>query len=389
MDRSKMYQENIGRISKALNRDATLDRVPVVLKMYSWLAEYYGYNLQDFYMNKPEIAVEIYTKGFDEFGYDGIFNLNNVTALASTKALGGGLYTLSDKGIQASNLNAHIMLENEYDLIADDFIGYCRDYILPRRFSKLATGNTNESFGALKEAFEKYAWFMGTVVSGWNEIENNGCPVMWGKGVLLHPIDWIMDYFRDFSGMLADLKRRPEEVKRATDAMQEYFMKNVFSKFKSFDDGHGVFWPMHLAPFLKPKDFEKNYYPYFKQSVEYCIDNKVYAGLFMEGNWEPYFEILQDLPDNNYLIGSMEKGNYKTFKEKMGKKMTLCGGISSNLLAYKSVQECIDFTKQLIDDCADGGGFIVDTDVALLSLNDAKPENLKAIIKTVKEYGKY
>jgi len=389
MDRKAMYEERITRILKTLNRDQTLDRVPVVIKMYGWMVEYYGYDFKDFYRDKPEVAAEIYQKGFDEFGYDGLFNINNVTPIAATEQLGGGLYTLSDKGIQAGNHNANVMHENEYDLIADDFVGFCRDYILPRKYSKLATGNTDESFEALKAAYEKFTWYMGEAVKTQGAIEAYGCPVMWGRGGLLHPLDWIMDYFRDFSGTLKDIRRQPEKVLHAATCMQKFYVENVFSKFKSFGDGHGVFWPMHLAPFLKPKDFEKFYFPYLKESLEYCINNKIYAGILLEGNWEPYYEILQDIPDNNYIIGSMEKGDYKKFKEKVGKKMTLCGGIPANMLAFKTKQECIDYTKKLIDDCADGGGFIVDTDVSLLSLSDAKPENIKAVIDTVKEYGVY
>lgn len=383
-----MYEERITRIKKTLKRENP-DRVPVVLKLYGWLIQYYGYSMEEFYVSNPDIAVEIYTRAVDEFGFDGIFNLNNVTPLAATKELDGGLYVLGNEGIQVSNLSAHVMKADEYSLIADDFIGYLRDNILPRRFKKLSNGNSETAYQSLKSAYEKYAWYMGRAIKGFDEIEKAGCPIMWGKGVLMHPIDFIMDYLRDFSGLIADLRRQPELVIEAANAMQKHFMQNVFSKFKSFDDGHGVFWPMHLAPFLKPKDFEKFYYPYLRESLKYCINNKIYVGLFMEGNWEPYFDILQDLPDNNYLIGSMEKGDYKKFKEKLGKKMTICGGIPVNMLSFKSKEECVKYTKKLIDDCAEGSGFIMDTDMSMLRLNDAKPENIKAVINTVIEYGKY
>ncbi|MBF7097673.1 uroporphyrinogen decarboxylase family protein [Alkalibacter mobilis] len=389
MNRRDMYNERINRIKKSLDRDSTLDRVPVVPKLYGWLVEYYGYSFEEFYQTKPEIAAEIYKRGFDEFDYDGVFNLNNVTPLAATAELGGGLYTLSDKGIQASNLNAHVMQVEDYPEITKDFIGFCRDEIFPRKFEMLSNGNTQEAFEALKVSYEKFIWYMGSAINSHKQIEEYGCPVMWGKGGLLHPIDWIMDYFRDFSGMMGDLRRKAEDVKQAADSLQNYFEQNVYKKFQPFEDGHGVFWPMHIAPFLKPKDFEKFFYPYFKRTLEFCIDNKIYAALCLEGNWEPYYDILQDLPDNKYIIGSMEKGDYKKFKESLGKKMVICGGIPSNLLAFGSKQECIDHTKKLIDDCADGGGFIVDTDVSLLSLSDAKADNLKAVIETVKEYGKY
>ncbi|MEL7563287.1 MAG: uroporphyrinogen decarboxylase family protein [Dehalobacterium sp.] len=388
MDRAHLYEERITRISKAIKREKP-DRVPIVLKMYSWVIQYYGYSMEEFYISNPDTAVEMYTRAADEFGFDGIYNVNNVTPLIATNELGGGVYVLGSEGIQVSNLSAHIMKPDEYSAIAEDFTGYLRDNILPRRFKKLSTGDSEAAFQALKSAYEKFVGYMGRAIKGHGEIEKAGCPVMWGQGVLMNPLDYIMDYLRDFSGIITDLRRQPELVFEAANAMQKHFMENVFSKFKSFDDGHGVFWPMHLAPYLKPKDFEKFYYPYLKETLEYCIANKIYASLLLEGNWEPYFDILQDLPDNDYLIGSMEKGDYRTFKEKLGKKMAICGGIPLNMLAYKSKEECVEHTKKLLDECAGGGGFIVDTDMSMMRLNDAKPENLKAVIDTVIEYGKY
>jgi hypothetical protein len=49
----------------------------------------------------------------------------------------------------------------------------------------------------------------------------------------------------------------------------------------------------------------------------------------------------------------------------------------------------VDQAKKMIDACAPGGGFILSGDKALLSPNDARPENLKAVTDFVLEYGVY
>lgn len=187
---------------------------------------------------------------------------------------------------------------------------------------------------------------------------------MWNSGALGHPIDYLLDYLRDFKGVTLDLRRRPQEVLAAMETIQRYMMENVFSNFKSDPDCKGPFWPTHLACFLKPKDFEKYYFPYFRETLQYCIDHNICCGIALEGDWTPYFDIMQDLPDNNCLIASMEFGDYKNFKEKMGKKFTLCGGIPIGLLRSGTISECADYTKKLLDTCAPGGGFIVSIDKA-------------------------
>ena len=114
------------------------------------------------------------------------------------------------------------------------------------------------------------------------------------------------------------------------------------------------------------------------------------VGVFMEGNWEPYYELLQELPDNDgKLVCLQENGDCKKFKEKLGNKLCVCGGIPISLLAFGSEEEVKDCVKRMIDDCAADGGFMISTDKGILTLGDAKPENIKAMIEAVKMYGTY
>ena len=53
------------------------------------------------------------------------------------------------------------------------------------------------------------------------------------------------------------------------------------------------------------------------------------------------------------------------------------------------VTEVIDKAKELIDILAPGGQYIFALDKNLLKARDINPENLKAVLNFVKEYGKY
>jgi uroporphyrinogen-III decarboxylase len=54
------------------------------------------------------------------------------------------------------------------------------------------------------------------------------------------------------------------------------------------------------------------------------------------------------------------------------------------MLVYGSEEEVDQYCKQLIEDCADGGGFILGSECEVPW--DSKPENIRAMIKAAKKY---
>jgi len=74
-------------------------------------------------------------------------------------------------------------------------------------------------------------------------------------------------------------------------------------------------------------------------------------------------------------------------KEILGDKVCLYGNVPSSVLVHGTVNDVKKYCKKLIADCAEGRGFILSTECE--TPWDAKPENVKAIIDSAKEYGKY
>ncbi|OGO39738.1 MAG: hypothetical protein A2147_05610 [Chloroflexi bacterium RBG_16_57_8] len=73
-------------------------------------------------------------------------------------------------------------------------------------------------------------------------------------------------------------------------------------------------------------------------------------------------------------------------KDVLGPVAGIGGNISLSLLDVGTVQQVKDQVKQLIKECAKGGGYIVMTGAAV---DQTKAENLKAMVEAVKEFGKY
>ena len=73
-------------------------------------------------------------------------------------------------------------------------------------------------------------------------------------------------------------------------------------------------------------------------------------------------------------------------KETLGKNACLIGNVSSSMLNLGTPQEVKDYAKKLIDAVGKGGGFIMSNGAFF---DHAKPENVKAMVDTAKEYGAY
>jgi uroporphyrinogen-III decarboxylase len=72
-------------------------------------------------------------------------------------------------------------------------------------------------------------------------------------------------------------------------------------------------------------------------------------------------------------------------KEILGNHMCIEGNIKPSLFTLGTPDQIKKETRAIIDGCAEGGGLMVGSEIP----DDAKLENVKAMIDTCKEYGKY
>ena len=73
-------------------------------------------------------------------------------------------------------------------------------------------------------------------------------------------------------------------------------------------------------------------------------------------------------------------------KEILGDVACIGGNVPPGLLAVGTPQQVKDYAKKLIDTCGKGGGYILGNGTVI---EQAKPENLHAMIDFTKEYGVY
>lgn len=383
----KLYQERKQRIDIAMH-NGQADRVPVMSLVSTWAVYYSGYTLKEV-MDDEKKEDEVIEKLMDDLSFDGLFTsllVNRSTVIYDT--LGGGTYAKSKEGMRQTKPGSiKIMHEDEYPELIKDPYNFLLNTIFPRRYKLLNGPYSNEKYekfcGALKTVNEENTKSKRYV----NMAKNKGI-VFGSQANFFNPVDIILDFLRDFDGIISDIKRRPEMVRDAGLALVQYCIDSVESSGIRPEPGKTIFVPMHLPQFLGPKDFEKVYWPSFIKLARYFTEKGYVIRYYFERNYEHLYDYLQELPKGQ-IVGLFEGDDLRKAKKRLGGTMAIAGGMPTNLLNLGSKEECISYAKSLIDDLAPGGGYLFTTDKIMLSPSDGKAENLKAVLEAVHEYGVY
>ena len=104
-----------------------------------------------------------------------------------------------------------------------------------------------------------------------------------------------------------------------------------------------------------------------------------------EGNCESRLETIGDIPKGK-AVYMFEKTDMFKAKEVLGDVVCLHGNVPLSMLVAGTPDDVKKYCKKLIDVVGKGGGFIMAPSTAL---DDAKAENVKAMIDFTKEYGVY
>ena len=83
------------------------------------------------------------------------------------------------------------------------------------------------------------------------------------------------------------------------------------------------------------------------------------------------------------VVCHFEHMDMKRAKEVLGNHCCIMGNVPSSLLQVASAGEVEEFCKNLIKVAGKGGGFIMSN---ASSIDDAKPENVKAMCDSVKKF---
>ena len=217
------------------------------------------------------------------------------------------------------------------------------------------------------------------------ELNGMGFPLS-SNAIALAPFDVIGDYLRGTRGVMLDMYKRPDKLIEATEKVLA--MELQAGAFSAKQSGNPrVFIPLHKGAdgFMSLEQFKTFYWPGLRKLITGLIDEGLTPWPLFEGNYTSRLEIIRDIPKGK-AIYHFELSDLFKAKEILGDVVCIRGGVPISLLCTGTPQEVKDYCKKLIDVVGKGGGFIMDSGAVI---DEAKPENIKAMVDFTKEYGVY
>jgi len=115
------------------------------------------------------------------------------------------------------------------------------------------------------------------------------------------------------------------------------------------------------------------------------IAEGLYPCPFFEGEYMSRLDIIKDMPSGKACY-KFETMDMVKAREVLGDGLAIRGGVPISLLVTSTPDRVREHVRELIGTVAKRGAFIMD---AGTGLDDAKPENVKALFDATREYGQY
>jgi len=141
---------------------------------------------------------------------------------------------------------------------------------------------------------------------------------------------------------------------------------------------------------LSPKMFEEWAMPDVVATMEIVKQHpdKV-MGLYTLGKIGQFMPMFADA--GVHFVSTFEPNegdmSLREAKQKFGKKMALFGNFNCLVLSFGTVEDAKQEARRCLDEAMEGGGYVMVTADEVPA--DAQWDNLKAMVETVQEYGRY
>jgi hypothetical protein len=361
-------------------------------------------------------AVEIWDKFVNDYGFDAFGVIGIIAPIPAMKALDYKLYQwpgsggVPDDSIYRYFEHDWLVEAKEYDDLAlDPTDWWMRQYIprfcgalsglaklpnftefmeLPNLAGFLAPFGLPEVQESLKKLMEvgslTLEW-MGAVGGLIGKLIGDGYPPSAG-GFAKAPFDILSDTFRSFKSAMLDLRRNGDRMIAAMETLAPLAIKMAVQAI----DNSGnplVFMPLHKGAdgFMSQAQFEKFYWPTLKRVFEGIVEAGGVPVPFAEGGYNQRMDYMNEMP-KGAVAWMIDRSDMKELKKKVGGNCCLIGNVPSSILHAGTPADVDKLVKELIDDAATGGGYMLATGTVT---DEARPEMIKAMIEAGLKYGKY
>jgi len=248
----------------------------------------------------------------------------------------------------------------------------------------------------LREDFEKIKIMMGASEWDW-EKEYRDKHVIGDFGVYLGMVPVFQDWFfhnrqGGFEQMILDYMTEPKLIEEIHEFWMEWALANVRAMIRAKADVIMLGGSSASLSVSSPKLFRQFELPFIQKASTICQEAGIVSHLHVCGRSMELVEIVAEESD----LASMEpleeppSGNVdlKELKRRFGKRLCLKGNINTtDFMLYATPQQVEEKCQKLIDDAAEGGGFILSTGDQCG--RDTPDANILKMVEVAATYGKY
>jgi uroporphyrinogen-III decarboxylase len=406
----ELYQERKKRILDAVALRKP-DRVPIVGPYQLFPYEYAGVSFKDA-MNDYALAREVCHKFVDDFEPDADFGPVFAYPAKPMETLGVKWFKWAGHGLPDNVMYQFIegeyMTADEYDEFIYDPSHFMASKWLPRSFKALegfnqyppmrrmmwfgwtglllpfATPEMQESLRLAAQAAEELGEWFGSLGQYGAELKEKGFPQAYA-GLDWTPFDIVGDTLRGTRGVMGDIIRRPKKLLKAVEVATQISIEYGLGA-KGAELPFCWIWPHKgSAGFMSDEQYATFYWPFLRTVLEELIANDITPVVYFEGDETPRLKYFKEVPPGKcwFHFATMDM---KLAKQELGDIACISGNLPSYLLLTGTPDDARACAKELIDTVGEDGGYIMDTSVML---DEAKPENVKAMFEFTKEYGVY
>jgi uroporphyrinogen-III decarboxylase len=390
------------------------DRVPVSVSAGSiplyWAGTNYYTAMYDY--KKAAEACEKFNRDFDidTFASPAMIIPARVYEILDPRSSAWPGHGLPVTATRTQYVEGEYMKSDEYDALIRDPSDFYIRRLLPRVFGALAPFSALTPLSSITMPMTMYfapcanpeiqallqkLIDAGKELSEWIRITSDfsqkamesGLPSIMRGSMATAPFDALGDTLRGTRGIMMDMYRQPDKLLEALDVITDLMINTTIADAYASKCLTTSF-PLHKGAdgFMSDKQFRTFYWPSLKKVIQALIAEGLIVYLFAEGSYNTRLDLVNEFPKGT-VVWLFDQTDMARAKKILGDKCCISGNVPSSMLCTATPGEVKEYSRKLIEICGKGGGYILAG--GAVDVDNANPDNLRAMIEAAKEYGVY
>lgn len=388
MNVKEQLAERVEIFNDAVRMKKAPKRVPFMSNDAFWRYHDLDYKLSEALLDPQSIenAVIEFQK---RYNFDLLLDIGDRNPLIMTRSLGNFEYQIDDVNNTLMLQEQCHFTEADYDKFINNPVKTLWEEIMPRKYSYF---KPEMELSVLENTLFKFLEYDQSIKKTTQRlIDECGVPEILNtreNGPKVFPaFECLYNFLRGMKGLSGDMRRIPDKVFEMVEVYHQTFVKPSVDQFKKINDPSTCFTAFSIMlsqNMISRKQFEKFFWPHFKQLADKIVETDGTMFILSEGTTSHITDLLQELPRGHFCFYIESDDIFE--RRKQLPNLCFAGGLPLSLLSRGTPQECIDYSKKVIDEVGAEGGLVLSPEKFTSNQKDCNRENLLAISDFVRNY---